>query len=408
MDGSPASARWSRFLRWMLATATVVVASVGAFNLVVDPLNVVGAPRVVGFNQVKPYLDHHRELVRWRIAQRHCASAVIFGNSRAEIGFDPLHPAFTHHGLDAINQAIPGTDVTTSLRQLRWMQSAGCMPRVVILGVEFFDFLGGASATPAPDPSRDAPPGLDSKWLTETVFSLNGLGDSFRTLAAQRRADAATLTDRGFNPLRNYEAEVRQSGHYTLFRQRAVENARIWSRKAPRLTTSEAGPSVDAQALDALVSSATAAGSTVHLVIYPYHAEIRMMIERLGLGELFAHWKQEVVRIAERHAGGQGKVQVWDFSALSTQTTEPIPDRRDRATQLRFYWEAGHFKKELGDQILAAVLGDEANTGFGKLLHPQDIDTWVAQDRQAVIDAMAAESPLRDEVDDVLRGAGLR
>ena len=58
-----------------------------------------------------------------------------------------------------------------------------------------------------------------------------------------------------------------------------------------------------------------------------------------------------------------GTVEVWDFSGLSTETLEPIPDRLDRRTRMKYYWEAGHFKKELGDQIIGRVLGEPLNFG---------------------------------------------
>ena len=125
MAAATPSAAAARYLRWMLATVVATVLLTGAFNLVVDPLDVVGAPSIAGFNAVKPYLDHHRELVRWRSALRHCPSAAVFGNSRAEIGVDPENPLFARQGLNAVNQAIPGTDATMTLRQLRWLQEIG-------------------------------------------------------------------------------------------------------------------------------------------------------------------------------------------------------------------------------------------------------------------------------------------
>jgi hypothetical protein len=391
----------------MVSTLVVTVVLAGAFNLAVDPLGVVGAPRIAGFNAIKPHLDHYRELVRWRAALRHCPSAVIFGNSRAEIGLDPENSIFARQGLNAVNQAIPGTDATTTLRQLHWLQSAGCMPRTIVLGVDFFDFLGGtAAAGPPPDAADDPPPQFDARWLGDAVFSLAALGDSLLTLAAQRARYPATLTDRGFNPLLNYAGEVERNGHYPLFRQRALENARSWTRKPPRLHPPGGASSSDDLAVTAILAQATAAGSTVHMVIYPYHAEIRMMLERLGLGELFGQWKKELVATAAQQAGRGGRVEVWDFSGISAQTLEPIPPRQDRGTRMEYYWEAGHFKKALGDQIIARVLG--APSTFGIRLQPDNVDAWVAHDRAAVQDLLAKPSRLREEVDDVVSRAQAR
>lgn len=394
------SKTWASYLRWMLTTAFVVIVTVGAFNALIDPLGVFASPRISGVNAIKPYLDHHRELSRYQGARRQCASTGIFGNSRAEIGFDPKGPAMATHGLSAFNHAIPGTGASTSYRQIIWLQSANCLPKTIFLGVEFFDFLGGSVPPLLPTLETDPAPQRDSRFLAESVFSITGLRDSLTTLLLQRSRYPATSTDRGFNPLFNYIPEVEHSGHYALFRQRAEENYRNWTRKPLRLRPIEGGVSDDEATIDAILSVATQEGSTTYVIIYPYHAQIRMMIERLGMGELFADWKRLVVAIAERNAEHGGKVEVWDFSGVAPETLEAIPAKGDRQTHLTHYWEAGHFKKELGDLVIDRLLGKRSN--FGIKLNSENIDSWLVEDRNRVLAILATPSPLLNEVDDVL------
>ena len=389
---------WHSYLRWMIVTVVVALVVVGAINIFIDPLGVFGSPRIVGINASKPYLDHHRELARWQAAYRFCSSVGIFGNSRAEIGFDPENPIFANRRLSAFNHAIAGSGADLAFRQLRWLQGAGCLPETIFLGVEFIDFLGGSSPTPLPAAESDPAPRLDPRFLAETVFSLTGLRDSLSTLLLQRARYPATRTERGFSPLYNYLGEVEQSGHYVLFRQRAEENARNWLRKAPRLQSPDGGSSADQRDVEAFLDLASAAGSTVHLVIYPYHAEIRLMLERLGLGGLFADWKKMIVDIAERHGGG--KAIVWDFSGIAPETLEPIPAAGDRRTHLRHYWESGHFKKELGDRALARMLGEPID--FRVPLNGENVDRWLAVDRGRVQSLLDAPGPLQAQVDDVV------
>lgn len=68
-------------------------------------------------------------------------------------------------------------------------------------------------------------------------------------------------------------------------------------RKPQRIRTAEGGISDDEQVLDAILTRTTDAGSTVYVIIYPYHAEIWLMIERLCFGELFSEWKKIIVAI---------------------------------------------------------------------------------------------------------------
>lgn len=397
-----AMSSWLRYLRWMFATLLTTIALCGAFNVAVDPLAIFGTPRIAGFNATKPYLDHHRDLARWQAARRLCPTAGIFGNSRAEIGFDPEHPGFAAHDLVAYNHAIPGTPINIALRQLHWLDDAGCRPKLVIVGVDFFDFLGAPPAR-VPPPAIPPAPRIDGSVLAETVFSVTGLRDSLNTIAIQHASHPATLSPRGFNPLLNYIPEVSQSGHYALFRQRALENLKNWTRKAPRIHPDDGSQSVEYAGLDAFLHDAATMGATVHVVIYPYHAQIRLMMERAGLGRLFAEWKASVLAAAEHTRTGNVAIKVWDFSGVSAETTEPIPAPGDRQTHLTYYWEAGHFKKALGDRILDRILLDRP--GFGQLVTDASVDEWLIEDRRFVTDLASRPSGLIQEVDSLFPGA---
>ena len=388
------------YLRWMLATALLLVATVGAINVLVDPLGVFGAPRIAGLDRIKPHLDHYRELAHWKAAKRICARTGIFGNSRAEIGLNPGGAPLLAHGLAAYDHAVPGTGADLSYRQLRWLGEAGCMPGTIFLGIDFFDFLGGSPAGSIDALNAQPAPRFDARFFGEEVFSVTGLQDSIETLSIQRARHPDVLTELGFNPLDNYVAEVEQSGAYTLFRQKAQDNIGSWRRQAPLIRPATGGMSDSEQAIDAFVARARASDSKVYLVIYPYHAEVRVIVERLGLGGLFAQWKRQMVELATRHGGPGAAVEVWDFSGLSPQTLEPIPPPSDRHTQLRWFWEAGHFKPALGDVAIDRMLG--ASNGFGVRLDRTNVDAWVATDRAQVQALMSVPSPLLAEVDSLL------
>lgn len=380
----------------MITTCLVAIAVAGLFNVLVDPLSVFGSPRIASLNATKPHLDHHRELARYQRVRRLCPDTGIFGNSRAEIGFDPESPALVARGLSAFNHAIPGTGANTTYQQILWLKAANCLPKIVFLGVEFFDFLGGDAPRPLPTLQTNPAPRPDYRFFAESVFSITGLRDSLATILLQRSRYPGTSTERGFNPILNYIPEVAQSGHYVLFRQRAEENVRGWTRKAMHLRPREGGISDDESKVDAIVSGLSGAGSTTYVVIYPYHAQIRMIIERLGMGALFAEWRRMIVAIAERRS----KVEVWDFSGVSPETVEAVPSKGDRQSRLKYYWEAGHFKKELGDLVIARILGGQGN--FGTKLDSGNIERWLAEDRARVQALLDTGSPLAREVDDLL------
>jgi len=66
---------------------------------------------------------------------------------------------------------------------------------------------------------------------------------------------------------------------------------------------------------------------------------------------------------------------LWDFSGCHSVTIEDVPASGDLRSEMRWYWEAGHFKKELGDLVLDKVLDHpdpqrKVPAGFGTLLTP--------------------------------------
>lgn len=74
---------------------------------------------------------------------------------------------------------------------------------------------------------------------------------------------------------------------------------------------------------------------------------------------------------------------------------------------MTYFWEAGHFKKALGDRMIARIMG--APEALGEELHSTHLDAWLAKDRQKLIELLQRSSPLRNEVEDLLgRRSGSR
>lgn len=355
-------------------------------------------PRLRHINLTKPYLEHDMELTRLIAARRVCASIGIFGNSRTEVGLDPDSTVIHTVAQSAFNHAISGSLPITAYRQLGWLRQVGCMPKTIIIGVDFFDFLGSPPSPPLPSIALDPPPTLTARFLSRSVVSLAGLGDSLRTLRVQFETHPATTTPLGYNPLHNYIREVEHSGHRTLFRQRLEDNLQTWRNKS---RTIEDPTSAANMAFNGILDRAAAGDATVHIVIYPYHGEIRLIIERLGLGALFDDFKKMLVASARKHERGS-PIRVWDFSGISPEIQEAIPELNDRRTHMSYYWEAGHFKKNLGDKMLARML--IADSAFGVELTQGNIERELGDDRKRLGVLATSDLPLTAEVDHMMAG----
>jgi hypothetical protein len=129
------------------------------------------------------------------------------------------------------------------------------------------------------------------------------------------------------------------------------------------------------------------------------------MFGAAGLWPAFEDWKRRLTEIA---AGGGETVALWDFSGFSEYSTEMIPGPGDRQTEVRWYWEAGHFKKELGDVVLDRVLLSEGTVGpdgFGVRLTPANIDAHLGRVREHRSAFRVARPAFVAEVEELVRWA---
>jgi hypothetical protein len=393
----------ARYLRILAATALISVGAAAVTNLIVDPYSYFRLISVRGFNLVKPRPDHDLVEIKRAAVNVVRPDALILGNSRAEVGFDPEHASWSARTLSAYNYALPGSTIRTAWEVLD-EQADALHPRLIVVGVEFLDFLADPAAPHFAAPARRP----RSAWslaatLARALFTWNALTDSAQTIAIQHATNVATITSRGFNPLQEYVETARIDGYHALFRQRAMENAAQYVRKARSVRQHDGRPAAAFDYLRALLRAAAAQGTDVNLVIYPYHAQLMLMFEDAGLWPAFEEWKRQLVALAAQE---QSLVNVptiiWDFSGFTPFTTETIPQPGDLVTTTHWYWEGGHFKCALGDIILGQVLGTQRG-GFGVRLDDATIDEHIARIR-AQRDAFREQHPavakeVRDLVD---------
>lgn len=348
------------FKRFLTIGGIVVAAGViasAALVALIDPYRLYGATEIPGINRVKPLPTRYQNQIKMHGALKHQADTFILGNSRAELGFNPQHAAL---GASAYNLALAGTSLGTGREQLEQLHEVGVKPKRLVVGVEFLDFLLDPSK---PAPMREARPKspLDElAWRADTLFSMDSLSDSLKTLRLQRVSDPQSITARGFNPLREYNKFARDDGYYAIFQQRAVENAKRFVRLPRGLVDHVSGSSPNIDSLRAILAHGVRDQTEMHLVIYPYHAQILAMLDEAGLASSFDKWKallaSEVERV--RAANPNARVTLWDFSGYSAYQCEAIPAKGDKMAKTRWYWEAGHFKPALGDVVLSRILAD--------------------------------------------------
>lgn len=357
--------QFSRFVRVVTLTVVVgVVMSVLAV-LIVDPYGIYRWISVSGFNQVKLRPTRYQEEIKLAGAQRVNANALILGNSRADIGFDPEHSALKLRGMSGYNLAVPGASLEVSARQVDYLISRGQPLSYLLVGLDFLDFPVSPNDKNYSNKLNElASPVEKWGWRIDTLFSFASVFDAFETVKIQNNPYAEVMTDRGLNPLSEYILLAKQEGFYSFFRQRAEENATIYLHKPHSLLYFGSRPSKSSLALRRVLRLAAEHNINVDLVIYPYHAQILLMFENTGLWPLFLQWKKmlvdEVEMASQQYPGLH--VNLWDFSGYAGPRCELIPNNGDKVSITRWYWEAGHFKRELGDLVVSRVLNQWSST----------------------------------------------
>lgn len=361
-------------LAWTLATLALL-AMVAAFNLLVDPYDLFRVVYREGFNRVKSNAGQRTLTFKRTNVDRMRPNTLILGNSRAEIGFDPDSPAWPAALRPVFNLALPGSGPGSALDELRRVQGTNA-PRLVLAGLDFLDFrvdpsaqIGDVTRPPKPDNALQ-----HLRERTSAVLTIGALVDSLSTLKAQHDPYSTALTDAGFNPMRDYVRIARSEGYYAMFRQRNQENARNYARGWKSVYLADGRPSPYFDAVAQIIAAADSGRTAIRLVIYPYHANTLVLFHQSGLWPAFEAWKRELVKLVN-NAPADADVELWDFSGFLPYADERVPEPADRTTELRWYWEAGHFKKSLGDVLLARMFGASGEDAkWGSRLTPQNSD----------------------------------
>lgn len=386
-------------LLWLGLTCALIL-GVATFNLVVDPYDLFHLVNKPGLNQIKPKAGVHGSMTKAYQALRIQPRGLILGNSRAEIGFDPEYSAWPENARPIFNMALPGTGTRTSLRYLQHVLAKAednqAKPKVVVWGIDLMDFLVNANVRRTagvlgrndlrllvnPDGSRNAArPLYQLKDYTESTLTLNAFLDSLQTVFNQDNTYSEDLTPLGFNPMHDYRKIAAEEGYWALFRQRDIENIKSYSRRPKGIIDTSRHSSPPLEDLREVIRLCHQHGIALQLVIYPYHANLLEVMRITDHWQSFEDWKRAVVQIADGESRSTGKapVTVWDFSGFNSYTTEAIPAKGDKKAHMHWYWEAGHFKRELGDLMLTRIFGrSSAIDGFGVLLNAANIEQQIA------------------------------
>jgi AraC-like DNA-binding protein len=145
---------------------------------------------------------------------------------------------------------------------------------------------------------------------------------------------------------------------------------------------------------DKIISLARKNKVKLHFFITPYHARHLELIDQAGLWDQFEDWKRELVALLQKDNEGRAvnqRFELYDFTTYTKFNTTSVPMKGDSRSTMKWYWNATHYKKELGDLILERMFSnksvkDENGEDFGIKLVPENLQyTFVKQRRGKIL-----------------------
>lgn len=351
-------------------------------NYLVDPYGLFGARRIAGFNERKPASTERVRVTKPYMASRVRPTVVIGGNSRPEIGLDPQSACWDKTEQPVFNMGVPGSSVFMQTRYVQHAVEQG-KSRRVLFGVDFLDFLVDRDQSAGSIDWRVLGKGFDGRLgpgvslqkledVLSGLFSLTALTDSLATVTAQHDANAATRREDGFNPGLDYVPIIRSEGQSVLFAQKNREVRSRLRANTLGVLHADGRRGQPLLALRHFLQWAKDEDVEVVLFVNPYHVDYLVLVEKSGYWPQFEEWKRQLSDIAVEFG-----VPLWDFNAVDAYSTERPPAPRDRRSMLRWFWEPAHYRKELGDLMLAAMLdrtcGAPAAQEIGTRLTPASL-----------------------------------
>lgn len=403
MNSSTGNSETMRSLSYLLiAAGTMAVLAVVtvAFTMFADPYRMFGTPTVRGLTELKPRAFEQLSIAKTYQLERIVPKTLLLGNSRTEIGLDPMSRQFPAAHRAVFNAAYAGRGVCTSLLMLRDAMAVR-MPDRIILGVDFQDYLtvakasskavSKASSGPSDDERRllvdnDGYSNSKREWQIwkdriAATLTINALLDSVTTLLNQNPETSATMTALGFNPLHEYSVFAARSGYYSLFSQKDAAYRKQYATFAkPNFTHPSLSLVRTNQCFLTLAKTAVEHRIPLTLYIHPYHASFLDMLSQFGLWTGFEDWKRYLVAQVADLQPDQNEIRIIDFSGYNEFTTEAIPAPGDTKSEMRWYWEPGHYKSALGEHILERII--HGGTHFGRTLTATNVESVLAEIRE--------------------------
>jgi hypothetical protein len=364
---------YRRYLKTMTFLIVLALGAVLALNLLADPY---GAYRLVGGDSFACWKEGlSTRIGKGESLSHHGWNIILLGNSRVEVGLDPQHRAWG--AARVFNAGLSASDFDEINLAAHLAMKNPSLGRMIVC-LDVGDFISG---TPHEEYVNSLlnPRVNRIEYHLANLFGIAATRKSMATISNAWRHRPAGCWRQGIReiPLRTRgHADWKLDDYHDFFAgEEPVEHPRI---DPGRL-----------RVLAELLADASRRGIAVQLVELPVHA---VCLERLFLGgkwEMSAQWMGSVVKVVEEHNRRfpAAMVEFREFVGYSIFATEPVPAAGETTTRMHWFWDAVHFRKELGDLVIDRLTGHPPPAGvklddFGVVVNADNIDEYLQRVRR--------------------------
>ncbi|MCT7531779.1 hypothetical protein [Aliarcobacter cryaerophilus] len=362
---------WTRFL---LGLIILVLGSIFLFNYIIDPYGLYKT----NFFPNKPQDITQSRMIKILKAKDINPASIVIGTSRSDMGFNPEHKYFQK---PSYNLSITGSSIYETKYYIKEMILKGDTKEILMV-IDWRMFNDLLKKVPEFETYFE---GFNPY---RHIINIQTLKDSYFTIKNQNRHSMyqknGLLIDEGM------KLHVKNSGgHLALMKKEEKFYYSIFPTDDNTYIGTKKSSFDDFRDI---LELAYANNIKIDIIFGPSHIRQWEAFSYYHDIENWYKWKKDVILYVEKVANEQHKkpFRVMDFSVYHKLTAETVPTNPKE--NMKYYWEAGHYKKELGDIVLDRLLDISPYKDFGVEVNSKNIDEHIQnlrEDRAKFIDTKA-------------------
>lgn len=377
---------FGRYLIILILVTFCLFLLIGAFNWFIDPLGIYNTPMIEGLNALKPEMQDYLSISKAYAVKKQKPQAICLGDSTAG-AIDPDHPGWSYSPV--YNLWLTGANI---YEMMRFMQHANAIQplKEVVLMLDFEHFYATESYSNFKedylavtyDGKKNTGFTIAGYYISDifaTLFSKDALLSSIYAILHQQKESVIIYPNGSYDPEYYFTHRLREGIPRGFGDLAAGDLENDPSDQYPSELTATERASFDCYRK--ILQLAYQNNIQLHIAIAPFHVSYWEDYVNNGTWPKIELWKRQLVVINEEEAlrAGSPLLPLWDFSVYCEFTEEVVPPVNDAETMMRWYWDNGHYKKELADIMLDRIFGYANSVGalyndFGVLLTSKNID----------------------------------